>query len=458
MNKLATAAVTFMLLPFCANAGARPLLTAYSEDTAAVVAGDFAPELQRRFYAAAVEIAIRKMREGERRLAENPPKREILPRISTGGGFDGLFLWDTCFCVMWAKYEPSIFPVLSSLDNFYNLQEPDGFICREFSYDGTPAWSKDHPVSWNPPLLSWAEWELFESGISDATRLEKVYPALKRFYLCCEKSFRRPDGLYFGDRLGGGMDDLPRYPKTEWDPSAGIQITRECLIKYKDWYESAKDELTYKLNRQMGWVDMTSQMALNAMCMAKIAHAIGLEEDSRLFRAKHAELARLVNEKCWDEERGFYFDHYDGAIVPRYSVAGLWPLVARIVPRERVARVVAVLKDEAIFNRPVPVPALGACEAEYDPEGGYWRGSSWPCTTYMVLRGLRACRQEELARELARRYYNANLNLFLKTGTIWENISPEQCAAPKRRACNDFTGWGALAPIAIYHEFIKGQE
>ena len=454
--KICLAVCVFFAVECCA--ASREFLTEYSEDTAKVTAGEFTPALQRQFYGAAIKIAMKKMREGAERLKREPPRRNILPRIPTGGGFNGIFLWDTCFCVMWAKYEPETFPLSGSLDNFYNLQEPDGFICREFSYDGVPAWGKEHPVSWNPPLLSWAEWDLYEAGVSDKNRLAKVYPPLKKFYLCCEKMFRRPDGLYFGDMLGGGMDDLPRFPKRDWNPDDGIGVEREHLIMYKDWYEGMRNDKAHNLNRQMGWVDMSAQMALNALCMAKIARTLGMKDDFEMFKAKHRELGRAINEKCWDEERGFYFDHFDGSIVPRYTVAGFWPLVARIVPAKRVERVVAVLMDEKIFNRPIPVPALGACESEYDPEGGYWRGSVWPPTTYMVLRGLKAVGRGELARDIARRYYNANLNLYLKTGTIWENISPEQCAREKRRSCSDFTGWGALAPIAIYNEFIrKGQ-
>ena len=75
----------------------------------------------------------------------------------------------------------------------------------------------------------------------------------------------------------------------------------------------------------------------------------------------------------------------------------------------------------------------------------------------MALRGLQAVGEEALARQYARRYYNACLNLYLKTDTIWENISPEQCDQPKQAAGSDFCGWGALAPIAVYREFIQGE-
>lgn len=48
------------------------------------------------------------------------------------GGFSGFFVWDSVFSVMWARHFPTEFPITSTLDNFYVMQTPDGFICRDF--------------------------------------------------------------------------------------------------------------------------------------------------------------------------------------------------------------------------------------------------------------------------------------------------------------------------------------
>lgn len=429
--------------------------TNYVESTTAVAEGEFSKELKEKFYKAGFEIARRKMADGERMLRDNPPGKKILPRLATGGGFNGLFVWDTCFCVMWAKYDMSL-PVTSSLDNFYNLQEESGAICREFSYDGLPAWNGCHPISWNPPLFSWAEWELYSCGKTDKERLEKVWPNLKRFYLFCEKTYRQPDGLYFGDALGSGMDNLPRMPKEgEPDLESGIKFKPEYWLLDDHFGKAVAGNPLYSWNKQMDWIDMSSQMALNALNMTKIAGELGYAEDELAFQARYDELKKVINEKCYDEERGFYFDYYNGKIIPRYHVGALWTLIAEVIPPERLEKVLKVIKDEKIFNRPVPFPSLPPCEQPYEPEHGYWLGSSWPCTTYMVLRGLKANGLEKEAKYFAKRYYNANLNLFLKTGTIWENISPEQSLNPKGAAGPDFCGWGNLAPIAIYKEFLE---
>ena len=357
--------------------------------TEIAVNGVFSEELEKQFYDGALAIARKKIAECEEFRRSHPETAaKILPRLATGGGFGGLFVWDTAFCVLWAKYDADELPVTTSLDNFYRLQRDDGFICREFQADGTPCWGSEHPMSWNPPILAWAEWELFQSGVTDAGRLKKVYPALKKNHEFCRKTYRRPDGLYFSDALGGGMDNLPRLPIGKpYDLDAGIRFKQEYACEgFQDWAKSLEDIPLYNWNKQMGWIDTSSQMALNALNLSKIAEAIGETADAAAFRQEHAALAEAINDKCYDPERSFYFDYYDGEVIPRYHIGALWTLIAEVVPPERLPGVLAVINDPAKFNRPVPFPCLAADEPEYDPENGYWLGSSWPCTTYMALR------------------------------------------------------------------------
>lgn len=415
---------------------------------------NFEPEFMADFCEDVLRIAERKMAESKELLAKNPPVRPLLPRLATGGGFTGLFLWDSCFCTMWAKFAPERFPVTTTLDNFYNLQQEDGFICREFKSDGRAFWSKEHPISFNPPILSWAEIQLYDAGVTGIDRLRQVYPKLKKHYEFCRRTYRRSDGLYFGDALGCGMDDLPRMPfEKHNDAHSGIDIKPEHItVESRMWDFVSRTDL-YCWNRQMGWIDISSQMALNALNMKRIAALIGKQADAEMFAMHHAELAEIINEKCFDESRGFYFDFYNGKVIPRYHAGAFWVMIAGVVPRERISQVVAVLRDEKIFNRPVPFPSLGACDKDYDPEKGYWPGPVWPPTAYVAIQGLRAMGEEEEAVYFARKYYNAVAELYRKTGTVFENISPEQYDHPKEFAGRDFCGWAALAPVALYHDF-----
>src|ERR1041384_3470405 len=44
---------------------------------------------------------------------------------------DHLFMWDSAFIVLFARYGQRVFNFQRTLDNLYARQHPDGFICRE---------------------------------------------------------------------------------------------------------------------------------------------------------------------------------------------------------------------------------------------------------------------------------------------------------------------------------------
>lgn len=414
------------------------------------------PEFMRKFEEAAFQIAEKKMAEGRAWLERNPPARKLHAHLPTGGGFPGLFLWDTAFCTLWARYAPERFPITGSLDNFYELQDDDGFIDREYTAEGEKFWSKDHPVAFAPPLLAWAELELFRAGVTDSRRIAAVRPRLEKLHEFNRRTWRNADGLYFGDALGCGMDDLPRFPVGRpYDTDGGLRLAPHMVCaRGQGFFREIDENPLYRWNRQMGWIDMSSQMAFDAANLAELATITGDGTAAAAWRDEHRELGAIINRKCYSPELGFYCDCYENAPIPRLHAGGFWPLIAGIVPPERRAAVLGTLADPRRFNRPVPFPALAADDPDYQPETGYWRGAVWPCTTYTVLLGLRKIGAEAFARDAARRYYDACATLYCSTGTIWENISPEQCQTPKKRAMDNFCGWGALGAVNIAREFL----
>lgn len=411
---------------------------------------------RQEFYNAAIRIAESKM--SEQKSARPFEGSRIKPWIPTGGHFYQLFLWDTVFCIMWAKHEPERFPIFDSLDNFYILQEQDGFIGREYLPDGRPCWTREHPVSFAPPLFSWAELELYNCGLSNTDRLKKILPILVKHHEFDWKTYRREDGLFFGDALGCGMDDLPRTPRDGvFDSDAGIQMNSGRLLNPDSlpWFkEKIEGKPLYNWNRQAGWIDMSAQMAFNALNISKIAAITGDVSTAAEFEQMHSEMSAIINGKCWDEKLGFYFDYYNGSVIPRFHAGAFWTLIAGIVPPIRVKRMVECFRDSSKFARPVPVPVLSADDPDYDPEKGYWRGAVWPCTTYALLRGLRECGENSLAHEIAEKTYAGALALYENTGTIWENMSSEQIDHQKDWSAPDFCGWGALIPVAVYKEYL----
>lgn len=401
------------------------------------------------FYDAALRIA-------DGKIDRTGPAGPVLrPRLGTGGNFSDLFLWDTVFCIFWAKYHPERYPLENSLDNFYRLADSDGFISRQYLPTGESKWSKEHPISFAPPLLAWAELELNDAGLFPG-RLERAYPALRKHHAFCREHYRQPCGMYFSDPYGCGLDNLPRWPRTGIDPAGGIPLLAEHI--HSAFRERTGKALLpdprFRWNRQANWIDTSAQMAFNALNLARIAKRIGRPApEIEAYRREHAALAEAINRIAWSEEDAFYFDTLqDGTMIRRFFATSYWTLPAEVVPQERLDRYLAHLADPAKFARPLPVPTLAADDPDYDPEQGYSAGPVWVFMDYMILRGLRSCGREELARSIARKLFAGTLRLFQTTGTIWENYSPEATGVPSKGE-PDFCGWSALAPIAIRREF-----
>ncbi|WP_210516024.1 MGH1-like glycoside hydrolase domain-containing protein [Hymenobacter terricola] len=398
------------------------------------------PELSKRMYEKALTIAKTKIRGGEK---EPFFKKPYLDEAFS----PDIFYWDTCFMTCYAKYHQQELPIAQALDNFYRVEDADGYIGRQYTENGIPFWEKNQPVSINPPLLAFAELEL-HSQQPNVERLRRVYEPLKRHFEYLQKTYRGEDGLYFGDTLGMGMDNVPRYPPGWKDDGKGLPAKH----LYPELFQY--NGLDAKWNIQGRLVDLSAQMAFFALNLKRIAQLTDHAADVPAHEQAHAALKAAINKHCWSEADGFYFDLGYGKPIRRFHVGMYWALLAECVPADRLDRFIAPLTDPKKFGRPVPVPSMAADEPEYRGYGAYWQGGVWAPTTYMVLRGLKLVGKAELARILAQRFYGAVAEVFEHTGTLWENYAPE-FASYGHPAKPDFCGWTAIVPISIWREFIK---
>lgn len=396
-----------------------------------------------------IEIAEKKLERGE------STEKIFRPRLGTGGNFEDVFFWDTAFTAMWAKYYSDILPVEQSMDNLYRLQDDDGFISRQYRPDTATKWSKEHPISFAPPVLSWFELDFFHLK-GNLERLKKVYPHLKKHHFFCMTNYQREDGLFIGDPFGCGMDNLPRWPRDWAGDEQGLALSCEHIHPSFRNSNILRDEKGYSLwfswNWQAAYIDMSAQMAFNALCLKQIAEILKIPDDAEKFSLSHKRIKITINEKCWSNEHKFYFDLGYDKQVQRFHIGSFWTLIAEIVPEDYLESYLEHLENPEKFGRQVPVPTLAFDDPDYNPKGGYWHGSSWPPTTYMVLKGLKKVGADSLAEKLAAKYCDAVEELYAKTGTLWENLSPE-AAVPGTPAQPDFCGWAGLV-LAIQKEIL----
>ncbi len=339
-----------------------------------------------------------------------------------------IFMWDSSFILMFARYGARYFPFQRTLDNFYAKQHPDGFICREIKADGADCFERYDPVSTGPNLMPWCEMVYFHQ-FGDTERLHKIFPVLCAYYKWLKLNRTWQNGTYWSSGWGTGMDNMPRVPSN-----------------YSPIYSHG----------HMVWLDTNLQQLFTANLLLEMGFYLERWQEIEEFEDEVKMLTQYIRTNLWDEASGFLFDQYaDGSLCQTKGIGAYWALFTDVLDSAQLNRMVKELDNPATFNRPHRVPSLSADHSKYKDNGRYWQGGVWPGTNYMVMTGLVKKGHRQLAREICLNHYGQVLKVYEATGTFWEYYAPET-AEPGFMARKDFVGWTGLPPIAEFIEFIIG--
>jgi hypothetical protein len=331
--------------------------------------------------------------------------------------FPWLASWDTGFQAVTASL---IDPELAADQLRFILgerwQQPDGHIpCAEWVM-GVEC----------PPVFAWSAWRIHEAG-AGTSFLEEMYPGLQRLYdYWWEANAVEPVGLFTGGFLG--MDNLPR-------------------------------------GKGQAQADASGWMAFFARYLGKIAEALDDSSAATRYWADVETITAAVNANLWDEGAGYYFDlDADGrTFIPTKSYSGLIPLIAGIVPADRVERVLTSVRDPGQLLSPHGVRSVSAQSVIYQPgyarEGGVnsnWRGPIWVPLNYLLVEAL-ALLDETLAGTIRERVVGTVEADWAATGRFHEYFDAETGEGIGADAQAGWTalvanlvaqGWPATAPAA----------
>ena len=351
----------------------------------------------------------------------------VMPYIDTA--YNGnIFMWDSSFILMFARYGARLFPFQNTLDNFYAKQHPDGFICREIKADGADCFERYDPVSTGPNLIPWCEM-VYYRHYGDSERLHKVFPVLCAYYKWLKLNRTWRNGMYWSSGWGTGMDNMPR-----------VKSGYNMIFSHG----------------HMIWLDTNLQQLFIASQLLEMGFYLERWQEIEELEDEMRHLIQYIRENLWDEKTGFLYDQYaDGTLGTTKGIGAYWALYSDVLNSDQLKRMVDQLNNPETFKRPFMVPSMSHDNPRYKDNGRYWQGGIWPSTNYMVMNGLLQKGFRKEARTVALSHYDQVFQVYKKTGTFWEYYAPES-AEPGFMARKDFVGWTGLAPIAELIEFVMG--
>ena len=183
---------------------------------------------------------------------------------------------------------------------------------------------------------------------------------------------------------------------------------------------------------------------------------IGNQKWESKFSTKAIRISKNINKWMWNEKDGLYYDVKDsGEQNPVKTSACFWPMLTSIPTTSQAEKMFNNLQDSTTFSRLIPFATLAADFNKYNPVDGYWLGSVWAPTNYMIIKGLENFGFFDFSYLASVKYLRGMGKVYNQTGTVWENYNPDSYNKSER-AKPDFVGWTGLGPIAILIESVIG--
>ena len=322
----------------------------------------------------------------------------------------GSWQWDNFFhALAYRHVEPTL--AKDQLRILLDHQRDDGMIPDAVHDEGTVT-HLNFPVDADvtkPPLIAWAAWKLFEHD-GDTEFLDEIYGAVVRWNTWWfENNDLDHNGLCeYQHPFSSGLDDSPL-----WDDGMPVESP-----------------------------DLNSYLCLQQEALAKIARAIGEQDDIALWEKRADEMARRMIRLRWDAKTGVFWGTRKGRRIPVLTPFNLFPLITGRMPRSIADRLVNHLTDPNSFWSRYPVPTVALNNPKFNPLQ-MWRGPTWANVNYLLIEGLQKSGYTAQARELRKR----TLDLLSSQQDFYEYYHPQTGESPPKAA--PVYGWSAALFIDL---------
>ena len=327
------------------------------------------------------------------------------------------WFWDSCFHAITLTHLDREL-AKKELLTLLSAAQPSGFIPHLIMWeaDKRPEFlnhnlvAQDNPYhssTIQPPLIAYAVERVYQAT-GDEEFLHAAIPPLVAFYRWVRIN-RDPDDdglIAILQPEESGIDCSPKYDEDLHLQELSNKAFIAELKKLYKAYEPLRGDDRRLLAADLFHFEDVLVNAIYIFGLRALIRLLGDSKDRDEFIRDADRCRNALLTKCWDEERGAFFDlsGTDERPVKMVTISSLMPLILEDLPQEIVRRLV----DEYVtspdhFWLPYPLPSVSSSEPKFfpgNPHGFIWRGPTWLNTNWFLSRALRHHGYPHLAYEI----------------------------------------------------------
>ncbi len=200
-------------------------------------------------------------------------------------------------------------------------------------------------------------------------------------------------------------------------------------------------------------VDLNTLLYKYETDLAEIYKILKDKEKKKYYSEQAKKRKQNIMELMWNDSFFFDYNYQQKKQSSFYSIAGFYPLWAKLVTKKQAEKIKDNLK---LFEQK---GGLANTQAEnllsefrqHDYPNG-WAHQQW-----IVIKGLLNYGFKEDAQRLAKKWLNLNRDAFTKTGKFWEKYNVVDCdiGEPGRYPTQDGFGWTNAVFVKLIKELFK---
>jgi len=355
------------------------------------------------------------------------------PYIVPGGRFREIYYWDSYFTMLGLELSGRLDLVENMVKNFSFLIEVIGHI---------PNGNRTYYISRSQPPFFSMMVELLHAAKGD-TVWDEYLPALEKEYAfwmdgtdklsSSVKAFRRvvrmPDGTvlnrYWDDdpspRPEAYIEDIHVAKASNREPEDVYRHIRAAAESGWDfssrWFADAKN---------MHSIQTTDLVPVDLNCLLlqleKMLLRCYLYKNDKAavasFTEKTAERLKAIQQYCWNEQQGFYFDYHltQQKNTLHITMAGCFPLFMGIADDRQAHAAAVMIKENLLAEGGVLTTTLQTGQQWDAPNG-------WAPLQWIACKGLSNYGLNTLADEIRQRWIQLNEKTYAETGKMMEKYN-----------------------------------